>query len=870
MNTPRAAPEPFASRPARVSCWRAALALALLTASPAGSELRAQAREDGLAHATDAGGELSSFAELLTALRSGDDRAADPLATQAERLCQHFARCDALDVARFYIALNREQRADGWRAERELAELRATVHDAGIAGLRGAAWSQERERLVTALDALAERQARRPDFAPAAGALSLAALLETEHAEHAEAADGDPTQAPSRVARAQARANSALELFARAGQRTPQLEPLWLLGRLATVVGDHEQARTRLFECETLARAVRRDDFRERALAGRIEIARLEGDVRTQDTLLMELASFRSPAQSWSVARDWGARLLSDDFAYEAAEFLARHAPGDQAHAADRDEWDLLLGSARLRAGDATAAREHFERVAHSSGGELAVLALASLALHEGREFEALELLGAPERLALLSPLGRARADALLGEAYSRTRQLELARAHLERACRAALEWEQRALGSAPVEAPLPRAAGSVIGERLGLHTVALLADVLARSGEGLEAVRVCEDWQSRTLRNGVGLDARALLEWAGAFELGIVTWVVGADFTFVAHLAPDGTVSHARVQRGRRAIADAVRRLRELALAGEARGGTPPALGPTPSRWTEQARAFLAELAPGPIAAALAHCAEQAGSEPRLLLMLHGPLEAAPLEALGWEELCGARDLALVTLSGLANPSVGERLNADALSHWNLLGGPVDATQREPLPGARAELAAALEAHPGATLAHGAAFDRSALLGALASHDPLHLATHLGTRAGDESVSFAGAAARLGFSVSSGGFVTLADVERAAPRLPLAVLSACWSGGGEFVDAEGLFGMARAFLASGSRNVVVTLWPVEDAAAAEFGGAFHRALKAQGVQPSPARACAAARRELERAGFERAGWAAFRMLGRD
>ena len=99
------------------------------------------------------------------------------------------------------------------------------------------------------------------------------------------------------------------------------------------------------------------------------------------------------------------------------------------------------------------------------------------------------------------------------------------------------------------------------------------------------------------------------------------------------------------------------------------------------------------------------------------------------------------------------------------------------------------------------------------------------------------------------------------------APSLPLAVLAACWSGGGDYVDAEGLFGMARAFLESGTRNVLVTQWPVEDGAAAWFGLAFHRGLLAG---RSPARAAAAARGEMAAAGFAPADWAAFRLLGRD
>jgi hypothetical protein len=828
---------------------------------------------------------LRAFGQALVQLRSGDDSVRDALAIAAEELCISHHRCDAREVAKFFAQLSREARMRGWKAESKLAELRADVFDAGVAGVRGAAWAEQREQLLAELARLIEAEKNAADFAPAAGALSLRALLLTEHAEHAD------DEAVELAVRARADAELALELFERAGQRTPKLEPLWLLGRLATLDADHATAREQFEACERLARELRRDDFREHALQGGIRLARLEGDARAEEALLAELATFRSPAQSWPVARDWGARLLADDFGQEAAEFLERHAPGEAAHVSDRDEWNLLVGSARLRAGDANLAREHFEEVARSAGGELATLALASLALHEERELETIERLSEPLRDGAFSELGRVRADALLGEALARTNDLDAARTHLARAASAALEWEQRSLSSRSeaLESPLARAAGSVIGERLGLHTIALYADVLARSGAALEAVRVIEDSQSRTLRRGASaLSSEAIAEWASSFELGLVTWVVGADFTFVAHVAPDGSVSHARVPRGRREVDDAVRRMRELAIASAMET---PRRGPSDDasddasgdegatrerqggdeRWERRASAFLAEIAPAPIAASLRRAAQaNPGAAPRLLLALHGPLEAAPLEALPWDALCGVEDVALVTAAGLPSAEFGPRLDALELEEWILLGGPLDADGRELLPGAREELAAALEARPGATLALGAAFRRTTLLGALRSGAPLHLATHLSNSRADAARSSLGVEHAASFVVTPNDHVTLEDVLRAAPRAPLAVLSTCWSGGGEFVDAEGLFGMARAFLGGGSRNVVVTLWPVEDAAAAQFGAAFHRELKAQGEHPSPARACAAARRQLAREGFDRAGWAAFRAMGRD
>ncbi len=839
-----------------------AAALALVAAC--GPHAIAAPQSTGAESASESVDDLRAFGEALVAWRSGAGAAPGALSELAERLCERWQRCDAPDVARFYLALTPEALRAGWRAELELRALREAVHDASVVGVRGAAWVEKADALRAELEALAEREQAQPDFTPAAGARSLLALLEAQALETLPENDADE----ARWTRAIEHARSALALFARAGQRTPQLEPLWALARLELARGRREVAREHFAECERLARSLGRDEYREHALHGFAALARLEGDVLAQEAALLELASFRSPAQSWPMARDWGARLLGDDYADEATEFLERYAPPQNSHAVDREEWDLLIGSARLRSGDSAGAREHFERVAASAGGELALLALASLALHERREFEALDLLDAPERLASFSPLGRARAQSLLGEAFARTGELERARANLEAACAAAAAWERERGEPFELQTPLSRATASVVGERLGLHTIALLAEVLARQGAGLEAVRLCEQWQSRALRAGAELSPAALREWAAAFELGLVTWVVGADFSFVAHLAPDGSVSHARVSHGRRSLDDAVRRLRELATAPD----SAPSSGAA-TRWTAQARAFLDEIIPAPVAEALARLARTGGDAPRLLLSLHGPLEAAPVEALPWEQVCGARELALVTAIGLPAGGLGVRPSAQALEHWNLLGGPLDAAGREALPGAREELAAALALRPGSQLVLGAAFDRAALLTALASDSPLHLATHLGLESHAEPERSAGpasAAASAGFSVSGDASVSLDEVANARPRLPLAVLSACWSGGGTFVDAEGLLGMARAFVGGGARNVVVTLWPVDDAAAAEFGAAFHRALRQQGETPSAARACATARAHLRELGFERAGWAAFRLVGRD
>lgn len=58
-----------------------------------------------------------------------------------------------------------------------------------------------------------------------------------------------------------------------------------------------------------------------------------------------------------------------------------------------------------------------------------------------------------------------------------------------------------------------------------------------------------------------------------------------------------------------------------------------------------------------------------------------------------------------------------------------------------------------------------------------------------------------------------------------------LVVLSACETGLGREAWGEGLLGLMRAFMAAGSRRVVVSLWPVNDMATAELMAIFYQRL---------------------------------------
>ncbi|XP_066024753.1 tetratricopeptide repeat protein 28-like isoform X2 [Pocillopora verrucosa] len=71
---------------------------------------------------------------------------------------------------------------------------------------------------------------------------------------------------------------------------------------------------------------------------------------------------------------------------------------------------------------------------------------------------------------------------------------------------------------------------------------------------------------------------------------------------------------------------------------------------------------------------------------------------------------------------------------------------------------------------------------------------------------------------------------LTIRDVSNVQLRAKLVVLSCCHSGRGE-IKAEGVVGIARAFMGAGARSVVVSLWAIDDKATLEFMKCFYRHL---------------------------------------
>jgi len=92
-----------------------------------------------------------------------------------------------------------------------------------------------------------------------------------------------------------------------------------------------------------------------------------------------------------------------------------------------------------------------------------------------------------------------------------------------------------------------------------------------------------------------------------------------------------------------------------------------------------------------------------------------------------------------------------------------------------------------------------------------------------------------------------------------------VAVLAACASATGQWLDTEGVMGLARAFMIAGAPAVIATRWPVGDRAAAAY---FTRMYRHLGRGHTLDQAMRQARADLAEAGFPPRAWSAYVLIG--
>ncbi|MCI0615077.1 CHAT domain-containing protein [bacterium] len=75
-------------------------------------------------------------------------------------------------------------------------------------------------------------------------------------------------------------------------------------------------------------------------------------------------------------------------------------------------------------------------------------------------------------------------------------------------------------------------------------------------------------------------------------------------------------------------------------------------------------------------------------------------------------------------------------------------------------------------------------------------------------------------------------GILQLYELRNLNLNAQLVVLSACQTGLGKLVKGEGIVGLMRAFFSAGARNVVVSLWNVDDKSTAQLMKNFYKHMK--------------------------------------
>ena len=109
-------------------------------------------------------------------------------------------------------------------------------------------------------------------------------------------------------------------------------------------------------------------------------------------------------------------------------------------------------------------------------------------------------------------------------------------------------------------------------------------------------------------------------------------------------------------------------------------------------------------------------------------------------------------------------------------------------------------------------------------------------------------------------------GWVDVREIYRLPLRARLVVLSACESGAVQVQGADETIGLVRGFLAAGAQSLVVSLWNVHDASAAQIMADFYRELMRQRL--TPAAALRAAQRRAIRQDRHPYFWAPYTAIG--
>ena len=116
----------------------------------------------------------------------------------------------------------------------------------------------------------------------------------------------------------------------------------------------------------------------------------------------------------------------------------------------------------------------------------------------------------------------------------------------------------------------------------------------------------------------------------------------------------------------------------------------------------------------------------------------------------------------------------------------------------------------------------------KQAVLEMLHSVGLIHFAAHGSAERGEIALSPVRSTSRC--PKEEEYLLRMSDISKVQLRAKLVVLSCCHSGRGQ-ITGEGVVGIARAFLGSGARSVLVALWAIDDKATETFMSRFYKHL---------------------------------------
>ena len=113
----------------------------------------------------------------------------------------------------------------------------------------------------------------------------------------------------------------------------------------------------------------------------------------------------------------------------------------------------------------------------------------------------------------------------------------------------------------------------------------------------------------------------------------------------------------------------------------------------------------------------------------------------------------------------------------------------------------------------------------KQAVLEKIKSVSLIHIAAHGNAERGEIALAPPGSITEI--PQEDDYLLKMSDISQVHLRAKLVVLSCCHSGRGQ-IRAEGVVGIARAFLGSGARSVLVALWALEDRATEQLMSRFY------------------------------------------